>query len=114
MKKIKDISEALNLFQDAAIKHAEATEQGDYKIANKNYDTIAKTIEFLKQHNAICSLLEYLNHNSIGVKIWAATYLLPTNEKEATQVLEQIIREKGIQSFDAKMVLSEWGKGNLN
>jgi hypothetical protein len=35
--KIKDLNSALNLFEEASCKHAEATEIGDYKTANKNY-----------------------------------------------------------------------------
>jgi hypothetical protein len=30
MNKIKDVTTALTLFEEAAIKHQEATEQGDY------------------------------------------------------------------------------------
>lgn len=40
MPKIKDVASALLMFEDAAKKHAEATEQGDYKQGNKNYDLI--------------------------------------------------------------------------
>ena len=40
MMKIKDIQTALEIFEDACIKHSEATEQGDYKTGNKYHSKI--------------------------------------------------------------------------
>ena len=113
MTKITDIDMALLTFEEASIKHAEATEQGDFKTGNKNYVIIAKIITFLKEHNSIDKLSEFLNHSSIGVRMWAATYLLPIKETEGLQVLNQIASETGILSFIAKTTVSEWEKGNL-
>jgi hypothetical protein len=113
MTKIKDIDTALLKFEEAAIKHAEATEQGDYKTGNKNYAVIAKVIAYLKEHNDIDKLFDFLNHSSIGVRMWAATYLLPIKETEGLRVLKQIASETGILSFTAKTTVSEWEKGNL-
>jgi hypothetical protein len=113
MTKIKDIETALLRFEEAAIKHAEATEQGDYKTGNKNYAVIVKVIAFLKEHNNIDNLSVFLNHSSVGVRMWAATYLLLIKETEGLRVLKQIASETGIHSFTAKMTISEWGKGNL-
>ena len=53
MMKIKDIQTALEIFEDACIKHSEATEQGDYKTGNKYHSKIMKAIAFLKNENAI-------------------------------------------------------------
>jgi hypothetical protein len=53
MIKIKDTSAALILFEEAATKQAEATEQGDYKTGNKCYDKIVKAVDFLKQRNEV-------------------------------------------------------------
>lgn len=113
MKKLNNLETALIQFEEAASKHANATEHGDYKSANKNYAIITKVILFLKEQNEIRKLSNFLNHNSIGVRIWAATYLLPILEDEASQVLDQISRKSGIHSLTAKTTLSEWRKGNL-
>lgn len=113
MKKIIDLNSALLMFQEAAIKHAEATEKGDYKLGNKNYAVIAKIISFLKEQNKLEVLSELLNHDSVGVRMWAATFLLPFHEKEGLQVLNKIASESGILSFTAKTTVSEWEKGNL-
>ena len=113
MVKFKDSETALEKFEEAATKHTEATEQGDYKTANKCYAVIAKAVLFLKEQNEIQQLSVLLNHDSVGVRGWTATYLLPLKEQEAVQVLEQIAGGTGIHSFTAKTTLSEWRKGNL-
>lgn len=113
MTKIKDIPTALSLFEEAAIKHAEATKKSDYKTGNKNYNKEIKALSFLKEHEGIDELLKYLDHDNIGVRTAAATYLLPKHEKEGIRVLEDIAKGSGILSFNAEMTLKEWRKGNL-
>jgi hypothetical protein len=113
MKKIKDIATALLQFEEAANMHADATEHGDYKTANKCYANITKVISLLKEQDDMQKLSELLNHDSIGVRIWAATYLLPVLEDEGLRVLKQIAGSTGIHSLTAKTTVSEWEKGNL-
>jgi hypothetical protein len=113
MTKIKDITTALTLFQEAASKHSEATAQGDYKAGNKCHATIVKAMTFLKEQGEALALLKFLNHASVGVRMWAATYLLPIKENEGIEALEQIAAQAGIHSLTAKTTLSEWRKGNL-
>ncbi|MCS3203032.1 hypothetical protein [Candidatus Bacteroides intestinigallinarum] len=49
MRKIKNLKEALEIFEDAAIKQADAIMQkGSSKIANRNYDKIL----------SVCTILE--------------------------------------------------------
>jgi len=100
MTKITDTETALALFEEAAIKHGEATEQSDYKTGNRNYYIIEKAAS-------------YLQKESNSVKVWAAAYLLTISEKEAIEVLERISQGVGIVSFGAETTLSEWRKGNL-
>jgi hypothetical protein len=113
MTKIKDITTALNLFEEAAMKHAEATVQGDYKMGNKCYVTISKATTFLKEEGEVLALLKFLPHSSIGVRMWTATYLLSVQENIGIKILEQIAAEEGIHSLTAKTTLSEWRKGKL-
>jgi len=113
MIKIKDISTALSLFEDAAKKHAEATREGDYKTGNKNYNKVIKAVSYLKEQDSIDELLSYLNHDVIGVRLAAATYLLPKHEKKGTEVLEAISKSSDFFSFIAQTTLNEWRKGNL-
>ena len=111
--KLKKSIDALKLFEDAARKHSIATEQGDYIVANKNYKKIVESITYLKSENALDSLLLFLNNESVGVRIWAATYVLKTDEKAGVKILKEIIKQGGILSLNAEMTLNEWEKGNL-
>jgi len=113
MKKIKDVSEALTSFEESAIKHSEAIDQGDYKAANRNHDKIIEAISFLKEQDSVNHLENLLNHSSVGVRGWAATYLLPVKEQLAMTVLEEISKGSGIRSLAAETTLKEWRKGNL-
>jgi hypothetical protein len=111
--KMKDINTALTIFEDNAKMHELATDNGDYKLANKSYDKIKKVMLYLKKENKVDILELFLEHDSLGVKSWAALYLLPFFEKRAIQVLKDIAKDKGIRGFAAETTLSEWRKGNL-
>lgn len=111
--KIKNLKEAIALFEEASIKQAEATEQGNYKVGNKCYKEIKKAIDFLKKNNALEILDICLNSHFVGVRLWAAYYLLPIREKESMKILEEIAQGTGIHSLTAETTLSEWRKGNL-
>lgn len=113
METINNIQSALELFERSSILQVEATERGDYKTGNKNYDKIIKAANFLKAENSINSLFPYLCHPSIGVRLWAAFYTLTFNEKEAVKTLEEIIKSDGMVSLTAETTLNEWKKGNL-
>lgn len=106
---------AIGTIVDSAQKHSIASENGDFKTANKNYDLIKKAVEYLRKHNGIDELKGLLTHTEISVKIAASSYLLKHFEREAVKVLEEIAN-KSIphKSFDAKMILQEWKKGNLD
>jgi len=113
MTKFKDLSTALNYFEEAAQKHAEATKEGDYKTGNKNYDKVIKAVYYLKEQGSIDELLQYLNHSACGVRLIAATFLLPKHEKRGVEVLNEISKSSGFFSFIAETTLNEWQNGNL-
>lgn len=110
MKQIKTIDDAIFAFTDAAKNHAESSNIGDYKLANKSYKQIKSAADFLKEKNEIDVLVGLLNDNSYAVRLWAATYLLPIKEQTAVSVLESIMKLKQAQSFEAKWTLKEWFK----
>ena len=112
--KIKDVNNALILFREAAIIHGEATKSGEYKLGNKNYDIIVKTIDYLIKENAIDHLLQFLDDPNASVCGWAAAYLLPIHEKMALNALRSIAQGKGIIAGNARTTKEEWNKGNLN
>jgi hypothetical protein len=108
-----NIDSALALFEESAIIHAEATEQGNYKLANKSYAKIIEAINFLKSNHALMHLYDFLNHSSVGVRMWSATYLLPEKENDSIKTLKAIVNGGGIHSLTAETTISEWRKGNL-
>lgn len=111
--KINDVNTALEIFEKFCIKQAEATEIGDYKSGNKYYSQIISAIDYLKSENSIYRLLFFLDSPFIGVRLWAATYMLPLNEDESKKVLEEIMVSSGIHSFTAKTTLNQWLNGTL-
>jgi hypothetical protein len=111
--KIKDINTALIIFEENAKLHESATNTGDYQLANKSYSKISKVIHFLKNENKVELLELLLDHESLGVKSWAALYLLPVYENRAIEVLEEVAANEGIRGLAAETTLSEWRKGNL-
>lgn len=113
MMKLTDIKSAITLFQKATINQTEATEEGDFKTGNKNYSLITKAATYLKEHNAISELRPLLLNSSVGVRLWAASYLLPVFENESLLNLKKIVESSGIHSFTAENTIVEWKKGNL-
>jgi hypothetical protein len=114
MTTLTDISSGLVLFEESAIRQADATEIGDYKKANKNYNNIIKAVDFIRDKKELLVLVPFLEHRNLGVRLWAATYLLPIREKFAIRTLEEISSGKGIHSLTAETTLDEWQKGNLS
>ena len=111
--KITDVDNALEYFREAAAIHGEATESGNYKLGNKNYDLIVKSIDYLIKESAIDHLLKFLDDPNISVRVWAAAYLLPIYEKEALNTLLSIMQGNGIIAGNAQITIQEWKKGNL-
>lgn len=105
---IKDIQSALSVFEDESIRQTEATEQGDFRTANRAYNRIVEAATYLKAHDTLSELQPLLSHSHIGVRSHAAYYLLPVCEAEALKTLEAIAKsENGVHSLNAEMVLNE-------
>lgn len=115
MKKIKDLKEALEIFEDAAIKQADAiTQKGSSKIANRNYDRIAAVAQYLRENKLLHELSVFYTHPNLSVRSWAAAYLLPVYEKESIEILEEIAKLEGLEALEAEILIKEWKKGNLH
>jgi len=112
--KINSANDAIQVFIKAAIEHTKATEKGDYKLANNNFDLIVSSAKYLKSNNLISGLRELFDHDNLGVRIWAATYSLGEFEKDAKELLHMISKLNAPQhSFTAGITLEEWNSGNL-
>lgn len=113
MKETNEIEKIIKQFESAALKHEIASEEGDYKTANKSYKDLQRSTILLKERGMLSSLADLLNHSSVGVRMWAAVYLLNERENDSVMVLQKIADGSGINSLTAKTTLSEWRKGNL-
>ncbi|MEM9680914.1 MAG: DUF2019 domain-containing protein, partial [Bacteroidota bacterium] len=112
--KTDSVEKTIQMLVDASIEHGKASEDGDYKTGNKNYDIIVSAAKYLNENDSVNELLKLLNHENVSVQLWAATYLLEKYESEATQSLVSISKKNITHySFDAKITLEEWKNGNL-
>ena len=112
--KISSLENAIEVFINASIEHGKASEEGNHKVGNKNYYKIVDAAKYLNENDLVSELKKLLSHENISVQMWAATYLLEKHESEAVKLLISISNKNiAHYSFDAKITLDEWNKGNL-
>lgn len=111
---MEDIQKLKEMFVTAAIKHGEGTEQGNHKLANKQYKIIEKSINELKSiENGIDEFEGLLEHEVDYVRLWCARYLLASRNMKAKRALSELISKPGFLGLTAKLTLDEWDKGNI-
>lgn len=113
MIKIKNMTDALNIFYNSAKVFGDATETGDYKKGNKQHDAIRKCIAYLKSEGKLEELQVFYESENPSVRLWSAYALLPVYPARSRKVLNDLIEEKCPMSFEAKITLQEWDKGTL-
>jgi hypothetical protein len=106
---------AADEYVEAARLHGEATERGDHELANQQYDALIDALRRLRSEagGEGPALLDMLDHEDPHVRCCAATHLLAVDPERALEALEALGSTPGIAGFNAKMVLSEWRKGQL-
>ena len=111
---IKNVKDALSLFEKHEIKRGEALNIGNSSKANYHYDKIREIIGYLKREKALSDLSIFLKHPNPYVTLGAAVNLLPWDEKTSLEVLKSIKNnERGIVSIEAEYSIKEWENGNL-
>ncbi|UYZ64501.1 hypothetical protein [Hymenobacter weizhouensis] len=100
-------------FCQAATTHAEATNSGEYKTANRAYANLVAALKCLEAHESTHLLRPLLHSAMIGPKLWSATYFLSRGETKAVDILNQLATRKDILGFSAQMTLREWQAGRL-
>lgn len=102
-------------FIELITKKEKAIEAGNAKIANINYDKISKIVEEWREDPEVDlrELEPLLEHEEDYVKYSTAFVLIPILPEKAENVLEALASKRGNVSFDARMLLQEWRKGNL-
>jgi hypothetical protein len=102
-------------FINASIKQGESLEEGNWKVANRQYKIIEKSYHQLNElgKEGEKELVKLLDYNNDYVKLWSATYSLPIEEVKAKKILEILSNKTRGLGLTAKMTIEEWEKGNL-
>jgi len=109
-----DVKKLIEEYRNAAILQKEASRDGDYKTANKQYSKLIRIYKILEKDKDLREkvLKELLKDENICVSSWAAAHCLRLNiyVDEAVKLLEEIAKRKdiGIWRFDAEMTLKVW------
>ena len=106
---------AIGRYAEAAAQHYSAISAGKSALAKEADDELFRALKELRAlpDKGITDLISLTSHVDVGVRVWAATHLLPYAESMAASILESACTQKGISAFDAKMVLYEWRAGRL-
>jgi dihydrodipicolinate synthase/N-acetylneuraminate lyase len=102
-----------NVFADIAVKHGEAIEQGEYKIANKLHTKLMKLYQTIIGKESWDDLKNMTAHTDDNVKLWAATFLLKHDNTTAINVLTELTKSQKIVGLTASTTIDMWNKGML-
>jgi predicted transcriptional regulator len=111
----KKLEEFIADYMENAVTHGEATNEGDYKVANASHDKLMTALSEIRKfgNEGDIALLALSDDENDSVKCWAATHSLKYNKDKAEKVLLDLSKKSGPIAFNAEMVLSEWKKGTL-
>ena len=103
-------------FIDAARRHGQATQSGEPNLANAAHSDLVAALREIRHSpdRGTKFLIGQLNSDDASVVTWAALYLLPDRENEASEALQRVAK-LGLPrvSFGADMTLTEWRAGRL-
>jgi hypothetical protein len=110
-----EIEASIDRYAAAAAAHGEASERGDHKRANREFNVISGVYRGLraKGPEAQSRLLRLLDHPNAAVRGWAASHALEFSSGAGEKVLQALIKDGGLPGFNAEMVLQEWRSGSL-
>ena len=110
--KIKDLEQALDIFEKKAIKHDELTKNGESSSKiNYQYNGIIEAVKWIYKNDSLNSLKKFYKNSKLSVRSWAASFLLEIDTNNAEKILEELIL---LNDFNSKYLLMEWKAGTLN
>lgn len=113
-KIIKNVEEALKLFEEQIIISGIAQDADDYKLHNKCKVIIDKCIVFLYEQGQLEALHKFLTHGNYYVRLTTAYVLLPLYEDESKKILNEIAKGNyGLSGLSAEMILKQWATGDI-
>jgi hypothetical protein len=106
--KIRNIEEAIKIIINTSIIHAQASSEGNYRIANKNFDKREKALEYIKQNNEFKKLSSLLMSSLDEVRLYAAQIHINTEfNQQAINIFQELKNKTGFVSLIAKSNLME-------
>ena len=103
-------------YVDAAARNGAATLRSDEDEANRAHDELAEIYRELRRRGPEdqAALLELLDHEDTGVRLWAAAHALEFAPERGEPVLKKTRAQmKNLLGFVAGMTLARWQDGKL-
>jgi len=106
--------EIISQIKQKASDYGRAVNSNDFKAADRFLDVLDNLYTRLREKDAHIETLEsLLADESEGARLWSATRLLQFNSDIALKVLKDLCEMDAPIGYDAKMVISEFDKGNF-
>ncbi len=109
-----DVQALMNKVTDLCVEQGKAMDEGDSISANELHEKISIIMSNVKAQGQLSELKQLLQNDDENVKLWAATYLLPTEEELALSVISQVEKSDRLLSIEATTLKDMWNKGMLN
>ena len=110
----KEMNKLKEEFFQSANKYGDALEQGNHKVANRHHKELMNLYKKIKQNNYWDLIENNLNESSDYVKLWAATFLLKTNETVALNTLKELSKSDKIIGLTAETTINMWNQGMID
>jgi len=109
------IDELVEIYKNAASAHRRASDVGDFRKGNKEFDVVAAVYRELRKRgeSAQRALLPLLEDEDLGVKVSVAARAMEFAPELGQPILEMLSRERGTVGLNASMVLKVWREGTL-
>lgn len=110
-----DIDQLVGAYREAAMRHGEATENGDHEEANRSAEIVLSVYSELRRRGpaAQIRLLSFLADEAPGVRLWAASHALDFSPAEGARTLQELVSSERLIGLSAKTTLREWREGKL-
>jgi hypothetical protein len=108
--------ETIRRFSDAARRHGAHTLEGDAKRTNRAYKSLIGALKELREapDHGVALLSDLLSDDDPSVGTWAALFLMPFDEPNASAALRKIAENgTSLVALGARVTFREWQAGRL-
>ena len=112
MRKIKNVEDALILFESNVDIIHECSKSGNYRKGNRAYDDLIQIEKYLFENNALDLLKQLYDDSNLWVRLAAAIAMAPFDDENAFNIVKKMTDGEGLYSFSAKRTLLNWDKLN--